>query len=125
MDFLGLPTLLYSNRLNLSSHTSCHNYVPKTPLINSFKQNIEVGRKGSPSFISNFLWQFSLKITRTVLFRQLSGNSMQDSFSFSPCSKETAPLEMFEHWCILVQLWEKGRFFSTCVCLAKTSLINT
>lgn len=80
-------------------------------LINSFKQNIEVGRKGSPSFSSNFLWQFSLKITRTVLFCQLSGNSMQDSFSFSPCSKETAPLEMFEHWCILVQLWEKGRFF--------------
>lgn len=71
-------------------------------------------QEGNLSLVSKFPWQFSLKITRTLLFCQLSGNATQDSLSFIPCSKETTAFEMFEHWCILVQLWEKGRFFHTC-----------
>lgn len=69
------------------------------------------GQEENLSLVSKFPWQFSLKITRKVLFCQLSGNWMEDSLSFIPCSKENTALKMFEHWCTLIQLWEKGRFF--------------
>lgn len=82
------------------------------------------GQERNLSLVSKFLWRISLKITRTVLFCRLSGNWMQDSLSLIPCSRENTAFEMFEHWCNLMQLWEKGRFFSTCVHLAKGSWLK-
>lgn len=122
MGFLGHYLLLCYAATDLTLlHTGA-----ATPLFSKHHWcvlwNKHFGRQeGNLSLVS----KFPLKITRTVLFCWLSGNWMQDSLSFIPCSKENTAFEMFEHQWILMQLWEKGRFFSMRVHLGKGSLLKT